>query len=36
MLQRLPTVPAKIKAVDTSENLSKEIHQLTFSLYQVK
>ena len=36
MLRRLPTAPTKIKAVDTSENLSKEIHQLIYSLYQAK
>ena len=36
MLQRLPTALAQVKAGNTSENLSKEITQITYSLYQAK
>ena len=36
MVQRLPTALAQVKAGNTSENLSKEITQITYSLYQAK
>ena len=39
MLQRLPIALAQVKTsrnLKTSENLQKEIRQITYSLYQVK
>ena len=33
MLQRLPIVPAQVKAGSTSENLLNEIRQIIYSLY---
>ena len=36
MLQRLPTAVAQVKAGNNSENLSYEIRQIVYSLYQSK
>ena len=36
MLQRLPIARAQVKAGNNSENLSNEIRQIMYSLYQSK
>ena len=36
MLQRLPIAVAQVKAGNNSENLSNEIRQIVYSLYQTK
>ena len=36
MLQGLPIALAKVKAVNTSENLLNEITQITYFLYRAK
>ena len=36
MLQRLPIVPAQVKAGNNSESLLNEIRQIVYSLYQSK
>ena len=36
MLQRLPIIPAQVKAGNNSENLLNEIRQIVYSLYQSK
>ena len=36
ILQRLPIAIAKVKPVDTSENLLNEIIQIIYSLYREK
>ena len=36
MLQRLPIALAQVKACNNSENLSNEIRQIVYSLYQSK
>ena len=36
MLQRLPIALAQVKAGNNSENLSNEIRQIIYSLYQSK
>ena len=36
MLQRLPIALAQIKAGNNSKNLSNEIRQIVYSLYQLK
>ena len=36
ILQRLPTALAQVKAVNNSENLLNEIHQIIYSFYQSK
>ena len=36
MLQRLPIAIVQIKAGNNSENLSNEIRQIVYSLYQLK
>ena len=35
MLQRLPIALAKVKGSNTSENLLKEIPQITYSSYRI-
>ena len=36
MLQGLPIALAQVKAVNASKNLLNEMHQIIYSLYQVK
>ena len=36
LLQRLPIAPAQVKAGNNSENLSNEMRQIVYSLYQSK
>ena len=36
MLQRLPIVPAQVKARNNSESLLNKIRQIVYSLYQSK
>ena len=36
MLQRLPIALSEIKAINASENVIHEIHQIIYSFYQAK